>query len=210
MRRLNRLMLVYEGDPIASGRQHPWTVGEGDPEWSYVDFKSNPELIPVSLEDFIPLEEYPAIGFFYSMVSWLNGPDSKFETNDSALRGPQLMDDVPAFVPPDHRYFVRGRFTVFFRELSYNCDRQRVRWFLDSMLAELSRKSSDKVPSAVGLSLWPHGFIDVGREGQVFCIRFSAWGVDCDNAMFNLNCVFECIDQCLKAVSAATEKMARH
>src|SRR5512140_780274 len=69
-------------------RAHPWTVATLDPSARYMDLKANPALIRLSLEDFLPFSRWPAIDTFYSLLEWLNGPESTLESNDCAFEGP--------------------------------------------------------------------------------------------------------------------------
>lgn len=78
-------MQVYSQDfpPDESGlRSQPYTGVVHDPRGHYYDFVTCPELIPYTLEDFIPFEEHPAIPRFYELIRWLNSPESVLETND--------------------------------------------------------------------------------------------------------------------------------
>jgi len=44
-----------------TSRSHPWSWSESDPANRYVDFRSHPELIEESLEDFKPFSDRSAI-----------------------------------------------------------------------------------------------------------------------------------------------------
>src|SRR6202035_3791230 len=118
---MERTMFVqYDDRPIPPPRRHPWTIVEDQPELQYRNFREHPEKISESLEDFKPWEKYPAVAKFYELLTWLNGPDSVFETNDCALGEPAVDRATPPLVRhvfESDPVSIHGRLTLLFRTL---------------------------------------------------------------------------------------------
>ena len=82
----------YHGDAIDEPRSHPWTDAVADVACRYYDFRAEPSLIRVSLEDFLPWGHYPAVTRLYELLEGLNGPASVFESNDCAFSAPNTSE----------------------------------------------------------------------------------------------------------------------
>jgi hypothetical protein len=80
-------MHVYRSNELQldGRRTFPWITADYDPRVRFYDFRSHPELIDFSLEDFMPWDRYPGIRDFYSYLRWLNGPESELESEDCAF-----------------------------------------------------------------------------------------------------------------------------
>jgi hypothetical protein len=102
-------------------REHPWTVTTYAPELQqhsgrYYDFRAHPELIETSLEDFVPYSNKSAIKRFYQFLHWINGAESRLETNDSAFQPPQQSDGDVFQFPLQ----CDGRVEIIHRNLTIN------------------------------------------------------------------------------------------
>lgn len=205
-------MLVDYDTEIPPQRMHPWTVVEAIPGARYWDFKAYPEQIPLVLEDFKPWSHYPAIPRFYDLLTWLNGNDSIFESNDCGLRAPRRDDAVPEIV---RRSFasdplvVHGRLTIIFRDLAWNASAPTV----DGLKRTIHDGLRDTVPifpAVVKVGQWEHLFTSINKEGRAVSLRFWAWGNDEAMAMDNLNSTFHAIHSCLRWISDGVKKQHPH
>jgi hypothetical protein len=167
---------------------HPWTVVEGDPEARYWNFCDDPELVSKSLEDFRRWEKYPVIASFYELIKWLNGPDSVFETNDSALGEPHIDHATPE---PVRKLFdadpigIHGRITIFFRDLEFNAQRNTFDW-LKQIVHDSLRDNVPAFPCVIMVGEWPHHFKAISKDGHALHLEFWAWGDDESLAFSNL------------------------
>jgi hypothetical protein len=183
--------------PQYSGRQHPWTEANHDSRGRYYDFKTNPELIPLVLEDLKPYEGYAAVRTFYDLLAEVNGPTSNLETNDISFRGPSqnVSDDFAKDLQ------CMGRLAVLFRELDRNCAEDDVSWFMARSLAFFWNETPALQWGHVKVSTWDHLFSAIGKEGVVVLFRFWAWGDSDYEAMANLDIVLHNMAACLRTVS---------
>src|SRR5215213_968971 len=121
-------------------RTHPWTTALSDESHRYYNLIEKPELIETSLEDFLPYNNYPAIQTFYELLKWLNGSDSIFESNDSALSNKIEINtdrNTPQIAQQSHR--IRGRLFFFFREHILNADQRACNWLLNDIPLEFGK-----------------------------------------------------------------------
>ena len=84
--------------PTAKVGQHSTGVDTRTLRNSKSTSKAHPDQIPLVLPDFKPWSHYPAIQTFYALLTWLNGPDSIFESNDCGLRAPRRDNDTPEII----------------------------------------------------------------------------------------------------------------
>jgi hypothetical protein len=197
------MMYVYYGTENPPGREHPWTVVASNPDDKYVDFKLYPDKIPLVLLDFTPWSHYAAVQTFYSLLRWLNGADSVFESNDCGLRPPRQDPDTPVMI---RRVFdanpivMCSRLTIIFRDLVWNTSGPTV----DGLKTAIHDGLRDNVPNfAASLEVgeWAHLFTAINREGRAVTLGFWAWGDDQAMAMANLNGTFDAIHGCLRWIS---------
>jgi hypothetical protein len=90
-----------------------WTVYEcADKahEGRYYNFIHHPELIPEVLEDFKPFADRESVQRFYEFLQWINGPDSKLETNDCSFRPPSPYPKEDVFPHANLKIFGRVEF----------------------------------------------------------------------------------------------------
>jgi hypothetical protein len=129
-------MYVQYDDEKAPERNHPWTVVIGDPEAQYWNFREHPELISTVLEDFTPWAHYPAILQFYTLLEWLNGPESAFETNDCGMIPSRIDEKTPPMVRQvfdADPLVIHGRISVLYRDLPFNTSKESIGWLKTSI-----------------------------------------------------------------------------
>ena len=166
-------MHVYDEKDLEGTRAHPWLTCEDDPTCRYYDFKQHPELIPTSLEDFKSWSHYPAIQDFYSLLAWLNGPESILESNDCAFGG--VRRNISTHMSPKERQ-VDGRLMVFFRSLAMNCNQQNEWYLKECFRFYLARVQPSLRDAAIGLSRLRTGFKAINMRGSCLVLTFFAWG----------------------------------
>jgi hypothetical protein len=131
-------------------RLHPYTA-TGVEQAGYVDFKTQPERIPEVLEDFRPYADREGIQAFYELLGRINGADSQLESCDSAFRPPAPQKDANS-----HRALsAYGRLYILFRNLTFNCSANHVKWLTQELMRELTNTDPDWPPSegVVGFTL---------------------------------------------------------
>jgi hypothetical protein len=196
-------MIINElPDHLPGIRLHPYEPGGRDPRVQWYDFRSHPEEIPVSLEDFRPWEHYEAVPKFYGLLRWLNGPDSIFESNDCgfAVRaGPGFDIGAPVVAG--------GRIMFFLRSLSDNRSSLKL-GFLKGLLFESIREADPKFTGGhVDFSTTFSCFTalpgtDEEKVGFEQVIEFYAHGETEPEAMDNLRRLFTGLDAALRRTSA--------
>ena len=164
-------------DLITVARSHPWTQALSNPNQKYYDFKSSPELIRTSLEDFLPLNQWSGTEKFYDLLEWLNGSDSLLESNDCGTRGfkQNTNTNFPKMLE------CSARLMILYRNLNYNLSEQNINW--------LERRTHNYLESidihfewgVVGTSIIPATYItlplpDHEQVGSQLLLQFWAWG----------------------------------
>jgi hypothetical protein len=194
-----------------NGRQHPWIASECDPNGRYYDFKTHPELIETSLEDFLPYADRAAIQHFFRMMRWLNGPHSILESNDCKLK-PLEPNGTPNITPAGLQ--ITGRLAVFFRDLQFNTQQGAVVWLCGQIKRQVEREDTDKPFGCIGYALWPHDFMELKEKGlpirgHAVCLRFWSWGDDERKVFKNLDRTFKALERALRATSIAWAELRR-
>ncbi|MSQ01705.1 MAG: hypothetical protein EXR71_07410 [Myxococcales bacterium] len=192
-------MHIYENrDPSSlKRRSHPWTTG-ADPAHRYVDFRIQPELIRVALEDFVAIDGQPAAETFYGLVEWLNGADSPFESNDCALA--EVAENQSPRIPT--RLVCSGRLMILFRELSRNCSPARVHALTQATARACAGVDRDFERAAIGLSIVEVQFRTLprsGQQGQQLMIGFWVGGDELPELWRNLDRTFQNLDTALRS-----------
>jgi hypothetical protein len=187
------------------GRQHPWTVVVANPHEKYVDFKTYPDQIPLTLPDFKPWSHYQAIQTFYALLTWLNGADSIFESNDCGLRAPRRDTTTPEIVRKAFDadpIVVHGRLTIVFRDLAWNVSVPTIDGLKTSIHDGL-RDNVSNIPAVVKIGDLAHLFTAINQQGRAVTLLCWAWGDDEAMAMAHLNTTFDAIHRCLRWISDA-------
>jgi hypothetical protein len=186
----------YDGAPFTEPRSHPWTHSTSRDDFRYVDLKADPASIRTSLEDFVPFRHHAAIDDFYTLVEWLNRPESALESNDCAFTGPHA-NETPSFAKALQ---CSGRVMVLFRALAKNLSRPGVDSFKDALHHELGALDVAFSWGMIGTTIIPVRYITLpGSEAQQLgyqlMISFWAWGSSEEELMGNLGRVLKNLSQ---------------
>lgn len=195
-------------------RMHPY-ISTRSGEAGFVDFKRAPERIAHVLEDFVALSHEPAIQTFYGLIAWLNGPVSRLESCDCALRGPEAHRWDHSSRP----LCIHGRLMLMYRNPLANCD-ERINLLYDTLGNELSAIDSQftRDQATVGFALSSvlykdlcrgcadeNGFILVADDdpglGSHVLLQFQAFGNDNEEAFRHLDRVFQNIELACRRTS---------
>lgn len=190
----------YAGEPLTEPRAHPWSDSVANAEYRYHDLKAMPALIRTSLEDFVPWGRYGAVEQLYSLLEWLNGPGSPFESNDCAFIAPHA-NDAPS-VP--RSLTCSGRVMLLYRDLPLNVSQPAVRWFKHALHHALGALEPELEWGLVGTTLVPVRYLALPRHrqlGQQLMVSFWAWGSTEADLMGNLERVLTGLFAALRQVS---------
>jgi len=187
----------YAGDPITEPRSHPWQGTPQDVRLRYYDFRREPGLVRVVLEDFRPWSQYVAIESFYRLVESLNGEQSPVETNDCAFSGPDPTE-------------CSGRLMLLFREIANNTVRQRIEQLKNDIHLALGPLDPGFEAGTIGTTVMPTRYlelsnVDDGQAGFQLMISFWAWGKDEQDTMAQLA---RLLDNLALALDAACESFS--
>jgi hypothetical protein len=191
----------YQGAELTL-RSHPWTSALHDTTCRYYDFRTSPQLIRSSLEDFTPWNKYAAIQDFYSLLERLNHAKSPLESNDCELTGPTANLDV------QFRKSLQcsGRLMLLYRDTELNVVKQRVFWLKMALHQQLAHLDSKFQWGVIGTTLVPVHYLALANEevalGQQLMISFWAFGNSEAETMLSLSRVFKNLTQALREVSA--------
>lgn len=188
------------------GRHHPWEVTTKTPDGRYVDLKGNPELIVGTLEDLKYVSGTSAEHAVVSFISWANGPNSAFETNDFGLRPLKVNDSG---VSPS-KLEMLSRVTLLFRDLRLNTRLSIVRGFLSRVERELRVRDAEFVQACWSLSTWPHLFLDLRHlcedsEGHCSVFQCWAWGDNESEVHVNFERAFHNLQKALVIAATVTK-----
>ncbi len=192
----------YDGAPFVEPRSHPWTDSASCADYRYVDLKADACRITTDLEDFVPWSHYAAIGDFYALVAWLNGPHSTLESNDCAFTGPHA-NEAASFAKALQ---CSGRVMVLFRGLEQNLSRSAVDKFRDALHHGLGAIDPDFSWGMIGTTILPVRYVtlpvsDAQQLGYQLMISFWAWGNLEAELMKNLGRALRNVSRALSAVA---------
>jgi hypothetical protein len=191
---------TVEHRDVGPRRSHPWTTGVDDPSHRYCDFRKHPELIATELEDFRPWAGQAAVGAFYELVTWLNGPTSILESNDCAFDGPH--PNVAAQYAK--RLQCSGRLGVLFRDLWVNTRERKVQQWIRDVHVALGQLDHDLEWGVVGTSQVHVDYLHLPRgkrAGTQVLLWFWSWGDDEPEVFRNLARVIAALRGALETVS---------
>lgn len=200
-------MKTFENRELQSTehRSHPWTTTtDGEPN-RYYDLRARPDLIPTVLEDFRPFAAHGAVQTFYALLTWLNGAQSPFESNDCAFTGPEANDD-DAFAK---RLRCSGRLGLLFRDLPLNTREGEVTRLIRGIHVQLSDLEPDLVSGAVGTTRLSVDYLALpagASAGAQVLISFWAWGDDEPEVFAHLDRVFAALHDALLRVGRGTTR----
>ncbi|MEO8181777.1 MAG: hypothetical protein ABI895_23335 [Deltaproteobacteria bacterium] len=191
---------AYDGPAFTEPRSHPWTDTVGSSQARYYDLTTTPSLIRSSLEDFVPWSHYPAIDVFYSLLEWLNRPESALESNDCAFTGPE---------PHQHPQVAQalqcqGRVMLLFRALEHNLD-GHIGWLEGSLHQSLAPLDPRFDGGAIGTTVVPVRYRALPADKQLgdeLMISFWAWGNSEGECLKNLARLMKSLSLALHRTSA--------
>lgn len=213
-------------------RTHPWNENEYEPADRYYDFKANPTLIPQVLNNFKGWSDWSGwegVQLFYKLLAWLNGPDSRLESNGCGFVGPHKnprKDRWPG------ELLTTGGLIFLFRNVELNLSEQsaawakrptpvggtlpplapgkNVSWLLGRSREYLQQLNPEFVWGCVAVALFPTFFSELPLErddkfGHEVAFQWWAWGDTEKETMAHLKEVVATMFECLKRVSAQAE-----
>ncbi len=189
----------YEGPPLTEPRSHPWVGAAGSPEAHYYDLTATPALIRSALEDFVPWSRHAAIDRFFSLLEWLNQPDSLLESNDCAFTGPEPNEqpEVAAAL------LCEGRVMLLFRAIELN-QGDNITALAHDLQRRLARLDPSFEGGAVGTTTLPVRYraLPAGdQQGHQLMISFWAWGDTESECLSSLERVMKSLTTALQDVS---------
>lgn len=145
----------------------------------YIDFKANPQLIRSSLEDLALFTGERFAEKFYSLLEWLNGPQSLLESNDCAFRGG--MDNTTDEQFP-HERKCQGRLMILFRDIAENCQPRSIEWLMNQLMDSIQSINPVFRAGAIGFSRMKTIYMELGDrprtggKGEQLMVSFYAYG----------------------------------
>lgn len=217
-------------------RTHPWPDSKHDPADKYYDFKANPALITQVLNNFkgwSDWSQWEGVQLFYRLLEWLNGPNSRFESNGCGFRGPRQnwrKDRWPG------ELLVDGGLIFLFRKIELNLSEQsaawatrptpvggipprlapgqNISWLLRRSHEYLQELNPEFIEGRVSIVLFPTLYSELPVEhkdkfGHEVCFQWWAWGDTEQETMARFKEVAATMFECLKRVSAEVETAIR-
>lgn len=213
-------------------KTHPWTETENYAADRYYDFKANPTLITQVLDNFEEWSDWSmweGVQLFYRLLEWLNGPDSRLESNGCGFRGPRKnpqKDRWPGEV------ITTGGLIFLFRNAELNLSEQSAAWAPISMPVGgtlpplalgkniswlrmrsheyLQQLNPEFICGCVSVVLFPTFYSELPLErddkfGHQVAFQWWVWGDTERETMAHLKEVVATIFECLRSVSAEAE-----
>lgn len=223
---------------LATGfiRTHPWAETEDFPADRYYDFRANPALISQVLDNFKGWSEWSGwegVQLFYRLLEWLNGPDSRLESNACGFRGPHenpRKDRWPG------EFLTTGGLMFLFRNLELNLSEQsaawatgrvpdggtppplapgkNINWLLRRCHEYLQELNPEFVWGCVSVLLFPTYYSGLPLErndkfGHEIAFQWWAWGDTEKETMAHFKELAAIMFECLKRVSSEAETAIR-
>lgn len=194
-----------EEDLIRAGHKpHPWDKATYNENFKYYDFVKNPELIPISLEDFRPYNNF-AIETFYSLLLWLNGKDSVFESNDCSfeVRGSSIGGK-------EARLEAFGRLMFHLRDHIKNLDMPYHDQISETLCKSIEEQDKDFKMAHIGYANSPTVFKNLSDPYNktvvpTFVLVYSVWGKTDSEVFVNLERTYKNLLEALKLTSKRVE-----
>jgi len=176
---------------------------ESDDSSVYLDFKKNPKLIRSALEDLQPFAKWGFAEQFYSLIEWLNGPQSLLESNDCAFNAVQKN--------PDQQYpyakKCSARLMILFRDIPENCQLRSIDWLMQNILQAVATIKPGFKAGALCLSQSETCYLalgdkpDTGGMGRQVVLTFFAYGKNERRCYENMQEVISNAQSCLTRVN---------
>lgn len=210
-------------------RTYPWTENESYAADRYYDFKANPTLIPQALNSFkgwSDWSDWEGVQLFYKLLEWLNGPDSRLESNGCGFRGPSKNPQKDRW---PGELLTTGGLIFLFRNVELNLSEQSAAWAAKFMpvggtlppLAPgkntgwllrrshqyLQQLNPEFIGGCVAVILFPTLYSELPLEhndkfGHEVAFQWWAWGDTEKETMDHFKEVVATMFECLKRVSA--------
>lgn len=159
-------------------RSHPWTNMVSDNNSIYMDFRKQPKLIRTALEDLLPFKQWDFVEQFYSLIEWINSPNSFLESNDCVFNAIEVNSDQ------QYPYAKKcsARLMILFRDIPENCQEKSINWLIEKILTLVSTTKPGFKAGAIALSQSPTCYLalgdkpDTGGMGYQITLTFIAYG----------------------------------
>lgn len=176
---------------------------ESDQSSVYMDFKKNPKLIRKSLEDLLPFKKWPFVESFYSLIEWVNCPQSVLESNDCTFNAAEDNSDS------QYPYAKKStaRLMILFRDIPENCQQRSIDWLMQQILQSVASTKLGFRAGAIAISQNPTCYLalgetpDTGGMGQQLTLNFFAYGKNDRRCYESMQQVLEHAHSCLKKVN---------
>jgi hypothetical protein len=184
-------------------RSHPWTNMVSDKDSIYIDFKKQPKLIRRSLEDLVPFKKWGFVEQFYTLIEWINSPNSLLESNDCVFNPVEVNTDLQY----DYAKKCSGRLMILFRDIPENCQPKSTDWLIDNILTAVSTIKPKFKAGAIGLSQSPTCYLalgdkpDTGGMGLQITLTFLAYGKNDRRCYENMQEVLSIAQSALERVN---------
>ena len=213
-------------------KTHPWIETEDYPADRYYDFKANPTLIPQVLDNFkgwSDWSEWEGVQLFYRLLGWLNGPDSRLESNGCGFYGPRENPQKDGWFG---ELITAGGLIFLFRDVELNLSEEsaawamrplpvggrlpplapgkNISWLLKQSYEYLQQLNPEFIWGRVSVCLFPTLYSELPLEpndkfGHEVGFRWWAWGDTEEETMAHFKEVVATMFECLKRVSAEAE-----
>lgn len=221
-------------DDVTNGviRTYPWAANERFPADRYYDFKENPALIPRVLDSFKGWSDWSrweGVQLFYRLLEWLNGPDSRLESNGCGFIGPRGNPQKDVW---PGELITTGGLIFLFRDVELNLSGESAAWakrrvpaggtppplapgehvsWLRSRSHEYLQKLNPEFTcGCISVVLFPtfYSELPLKREdkfGHEVAFQWWAWGDTEKETMAHFKELVATMFECLKRVSAEAE-----
>jgi hypothetical protein len=201
------MLIIPDRSDTQSGCQtHPWWRTEySECGGAYYDFKTQPDLIVVVLEDFRPHARFEAVQQFYEFLRWVNtSPQSCLETNDCALRASHEHGDKIFAFPLK----VDGRLHIFFRDYRNNVNHDCFIWLERMFWLYLQVYEPNFRRGLISVVTCETDYVDPAPDksrGKLLSLSFAAYGDSETDAFDSLLVVFNGLWEASKRNSASVQ-----
>jgi hypothetical protein len=143
----------------------------------------------------VSLSDWSAIQTFYSLLEWLNGPDSILESSDCAFRPPGENKNPHV----NKSLQCAGRVIIFYRPLHLNTNKAGVEWLKDAIHHYLKQIDPDFRWGAIGTTIMKSEYVTLpvppkDQAGFQVMLFFET--------MSNLEHLFKTLQEALQDVSS--------
>jgi len=189
---------------VGEPRPHPWQGSIHDPNAKFVDFLKRPDLVRISLEDFLPYAAQPAIDRFFRLVEWMNGPGTIWETTESYLWPPASPHTNRVF--SQYPVICSARMVFFTRDHLWQC--RNADWAFRNLLDRLRNRKPTPPNACIGVFTVPTLFASLSTDGGKTAPECKALGARCYGFGNTDNEAFDSVGLEVDALREVVERMA--